>query len=376
MASDNRLLWLIFAALVALIAVPLAWWRITEARRPVLEEVRIVTATGTDPVFRTGHRRVSPGDEVQIAAALRLSRAGGPDQWLAPVAELEIDGEPVAHLNHDSWPEDDREVRVFWFTVESNFLGGDLKPDDAARFLELRSYLAPEMGRGLLAAAVPEQHNDDQIDLGASEAVSGGTIRLYARVEVAKRADAVAPEQVVASDGPDLASDLGFATLYLAAAFPEPVLPVAGELFRLPGFEPRPAVDGDWNDVTVDALGATFRDLVERRRVVSSRTFAAVAMTGDAELDLAALSRHGTIAVNIDPPERAGQPLRWGTDVTTGDLLDDRGQWIVLLSDDGNGQLDRSDRVATCWRRPPVVTTLGEALRADAVTAELERHGG
>ena len=376
MASDNRLLWLIFAALVALIAVPLAWWRITEARRPVLEEVRIVTATGTDPVFRTGHRRVSPGDEVQIAAALRLSRAGGPDQWLAPVAELEIDGEPVAHLNHDSWPEDDREVRVFWFTVESNFLGGDLKPDDAARFLELRSYLAPEMGRGLLAAAVPEQHNDDQIDLGASEAVSGGTIRLYARVEVAKRADAVAPEQVVASDGPDLASDLGFATLYLAAAFPEPVLPVAGELFRLPGFEPRPAVDGDWNDVTVDALGATFRDLVERRRVVSSRTFAAVAMTGDAELYLAALSRHGTIAVNIDPPERAGQPLRWGTDVTTGDLLDDRGQWIVLLSDDGNGQLDRSDRVATCWRRPPVVTTLGEALRADAVTAELERHGG
>ena len=377
MASDNRLLWIVFAVLVALIALPLALWRLGEARRPVLEEVRIVTATGDDPVFRTGVRQVPPGVGVEIAAALRLSLAGGSEQWLAPVAQLEIDGAPVAHLERADWPEDDRELRVFWFTVESAFLGGELEPAEAARLLEQRTYLAPEMGRGLLAAALPEQHNDDQINLGDDlEEAAGGTVRLYARVEIAERADAVVPAQSAASRGPEAVDAHDFPTLHLAAAFPAPVRPVVGELFRLPGFEPRPAPDGDWNLVTTQGLGATFTELVEDRFVASSETFAAVALTGSAELEPDALDALGAVAFNTEPPERSGRALRWGDDVRPGDVLIDRGQWIVLLADDGDGLLDRGDRVATCWRRPPMVTTLGTALRDDAVAADLARHGG
>lgn len=377
MASDNRLLWIVFAVLVALIAVPLALWRLGEARRPVLEEVRIVTATGDDPVFRTGVRQVPPGVGVEIAAALRLTLADGSEQWLAPVAELEIDGERVGHVERADWPEDDRELRVFWFTVESSFLGGDLEPGEAARLLEQRTYLAPEMGRGLLAAAVPEQHNDDQINLGDDlEEVAGGTVRLYARVEVAERADAVVPAQSAASRGPEAAAAPDYPTLHLGAAFPAPVRAVVGELFRLPGFEPRPAPDGDWNLVAVDGLGSTFSELVERRFVASSATFAAVALAGSAELAPGALDALGEVALNTDPPERSGRALRWGDHVRPGDVLTDRGQWIVLLADDGDGLLDRGDRVATCWRRPPMVTVLELALREDAVVAELARHGG
>jgi hypothetical protein len=376
-SSDNRLPRIIFGSLVALIAIPVLLWRAGEARRPVLAEVRVVTADAGDPVFRSGPRRVGPAGGLEIAAALRLRRPGGDDAWLAPVERLVVDGEEVAHVAAGEWPEDDRVLRVFWFTVEPAFLGGDLEPADAGRLLELRGYLAPEMGRGLRARTVPEQHNDDQINLGGGAIdLGGGTIRLYARVEIAERADAVAAVQAVSSPGVDAAEGPGFPLLRLAAPLPPPLEPVAGELFRLPGFEPRPAPGGDPDGVTVPALGATFAELVERRRVVSSWTFAAVALSGRAALDRKSLTPLGTLSPDSGWPSRAGRRLRWGDDVAPGDLLADRGQLIVLIADDGDGELGPADRVATCWRRPAIVTTLGLALRTDAVSLEHLRHGG
>jgi len=310
MASDSRLLWVIFAVLVALIAVPTLIWRIGEARRPVLEDVRIVTATAADPVFRTGPRRVAEDGGLEIAAALLLSRPGRDDVWLAPVAKLVIDGETVTHTESGEWPEDDRVLRVFWFTIESSFLGGDLSAGNAGKLLEQRSFLAPEMGRKLRARTIPDQHNDDQINLGDDRLeIAGGTIRLYAKVEVAERTDSVAAAQSATSPGADAVDDAGFTVIRMAAALAGPISPTAGELFRLPGFEPEPAADGDWNDVTVEQLGGTFSELVERRFVVSSWTFAAVALTGGLDLDRGALTPLGRVAVDGVLPSRAGRPL-------------------------------------------------------------------
>jgi hypothetical protein len=377
MASDNRLLWLVFAGLVALIAVPLALWRLGESRRPVLEEVRVVTASGGDPVFRSGLRRVGPSDEVTIAAALRIRRADGSDVWLAPVDELVIDGTAVDHLPSDRWPDRDRVLRVFWFTIESSYLGGDLTAASSEKLLTQRGFLAPEMGRGLLAKTVPEQHNDDQINLGDEVVdIGGGTVRLYAKVEVAEKADAIASEQAVSSPGADRIGEPGFTEIRMASVVPEPLSPVLGELFRLPGFEPQPDADGDWNETTRGSHGATFSELVERRLVVSSWTFASVALTAGVDLDREAFAELGRIALDGDRPLRRGRPLSWGSDVVAGDVLEDRGQFIVLVADDGDGLLGSADRVAVCWRRPAVVTTLDQATRDDAVEAGLLRHGG
>ncbi len=105
----------------------------------------------------------------------RIRSAGGSESWLAPVERLEIDGRMVDHTNGADWPEDDRVLRVFWFTIEASYLGGDLTVDNVEKLLGQRAYLAPEMGRGLLAATVPDQHNDDQINLGdESFDVAGG----------------------------------------------------------------------------------------------------------------------------------------------------------------------------------------------------------
>ena len=376
MASESRLLWVIFAVLVALIVVPLALWQLGEARRPILEEVRIVTATNDDPVFRPGLRRVPPDTEVQIAAAVRLRRADGSDLWLAPVERLEIDGAPVDHTIGGDWPEDDRVLRVFWFTVEGSYLGGDLTVENAEKLLGLRNYLAPEMGRGLLAKRMPEQHNDDQINLGDDVfPVAGGAIRLYVKVEVAEKADAIASEQAVTSHGIDAVDDDDFATILMAATFPDPVFPVLGELFLLPGFEPQPPMTDLSNDTNLGARGLSFAELVERRFVASSRTFASVALTGELGMDPGALESLGRIVLDTDRPLRAGRPLEWGADVAPGDLILDRSQFIVLLADDGDGVLGPTDEVTVCWRRPPVATTLDQAIRDDAVEAELLRHG-
>jgi len=87
------------------------------------------------------------------------------------------------------------------------------------------------------------------------------------------------------------------------------------------------------------------------------------------------LERLGRIDFGEKGPLRAGRPLRWGEDLQPGDLLEDRGQYIVLLADDGDGILGLADRVVVCWRRPPVMTTLDQATRDDAVGAEILRHG-
>jgi hypothetical protein len=101
-----------------------------------------------------------------------------------------------------------------------------------------------------------------------------------------------------------------------------------------------------------------------------------VALTGSADFFDSGLEFLGRVTVNSDAPEQNGRRLRWGTDVRAGDLLMDRGHWIVLMSDDGDGALGPDDRVTHSWRRPAVVTTLEAALRDDAVEAELVRHGG
>lgn len=375
MASEGRLLVGIFAVLVALIVVPLLVWQIQESRRPVLEEVRIVTATTADRVFRTGTRQVAPDGGLEIAAAVRIREGGDSGIWFAPVDRLEIDGATVEHVKAVAWPEDDRVLRVFWFTIESAFLGGDLTEATAGKLLAQRSYFAPEMGRGLLAKTVPEQHNDDQINLGDDLVdPGGGTIRLYAKVEVAEKADALASEQSAASPGAADAFADDFTTIRLAADFPEPVSPVVGELFRLPGFEPQPDESGSWEDITVASHGATFSKLVDRRFVVSSWTFASVALTGDLGLTRGALESLGRVSLGGGAPTRDGRPVRWGEDLVAGDLLEDRGQYIVILADDGDGVLGSGDRVTQCWRRPAVVTSLGQAILDDAVGAELLRH--
>ncbi len=85
----------------------------------------------------------------------------------------------------------------------------------------------------------------------------------------------------------------------------------------------------------------SFLELVDRRFVVSSLTFASVALTGGTEMDPETSKARPDRPSNDDRLLRAGRPLEWGDDLRPGDLLEDRGQYIVLLADDGDGMLGR-----------------------------------
>jgi hypothetical protein len=374
MTSESRLPIVIFVALVALITGPLLVNRFREQRRPVLAEVRIVSATADDPVFREGRRRVDPGVAVEVAVATRISRRGRSDEWLAPVARLAIDGKETEHVETGRWPETGRTMRVFWFSVESANLGGSLSADNAGERLQYRTFYAPEMGRGLRAVRLPEAHNDDHIGSQAMTALSdAGTVRIYARVEVVEADSDLRPLQAITTIGTDAVLDPDFPAILLSADFGESVDASVGELFRLPGFEPR-SETGDWNSVTIHAFHRSFTDLVSDRVVVSSRTLAAVAAAGTPDVDRAAFASLGDLTITSDRVVRDDRTLSWGRDVLPGDLLVDGGHWIVLLGDDGNGDLDPVDPVLHCWGRPPVRTTLFATLERDEATMDHLRY--
>lgn len=375
MMSDSKLPIAIFAAIVVLIATPFLLDRYRESRRLLLLEARIVTATESDPVFREGRRQTPAGEEVEAALALRIGRRGNRGAWFASVTRLVIDGQETEHVETDRWPETGRKLRVFWFSVESTNLGGSLSPENAGERLQYRTFLAPEMGNGVRAESLPDTHNDDHIGQQSTTAPGGaGTVRLYARVEVVEASTDLRPLQVTTTRSIDALLQPEFPAVSRSADFGAGVQDTVGELFGLPGFEP---VDlgGNWNAVTVPAFGRKFTDLVSDRLVVSSRTLAAVAVTGTPNLDRTRLTRLGRIQVTPERLTRQGSSIRWEADVKPGDLLVDGDHWWVLLADDGNGVLDTADTVLHCWGRPPERTTLWAAMEAESMAAEHLRYG-
>jgi hypothetical protein len=374
MTSDSRLPILIFAILVGLISLPLVIEHFRERRRPVLAEARVVTATSEDPVFRDGSRHMRPGEDAEIALALRVVRSGKQEQWLAPVPSLVIDGRKIDHLETGEWPEEDLRIRVFWFSVESANLGGRIDRENAAERLRYRSYLAPELGRGLLAAGLPEIHNDDHIGTTAtSNLEDAGTFRLYARIEIVEEDKDVRPLQATSTLGIDSIFEAGFPALYRSADLGNAVHSTVGELFRLPGFEPSDSLRGPDHD-SILAFGRSFVDLVAARIAVSSWTLAAEAVSGDPSLASDTLRSFGELTISEEEIVRRGRPLHWENEVEPGDLLSTGDRWIVLLADEGNGVLDTNDSVLHCWGRPPERTTLFAALDPEMTVLEHLRY--
>jgi hypothetical protein len=374
MASDSKLPIAIFSALVALIAIPFFVDYIREIRRPVLMEARIVTASDSDPVFREGRRHGQAGETVEAAVALRFGRRGKPGRWLAPVERLAINGKEVEHEKTGTWPETGRAVRVFWFSVESTNLGGSLNAENAGDRLKYRTYLAPEMGRSLRAERLPETHNDDHIGQQSATTPDGaGTVRLYARVEIVEPDSDLRPLQVMTTPGIESILERDFPAIFRPGDFGAAIDPSVGELFSLPGFEPR-SENGAWNEVTIPAFQMPFTDLVSERIVVSSRTLAATAVSGLSDLEADQLIPLGTLSMTSESILRRGRVLRWESDVLPGDVLIDGDHWRVLLGDEGNGQLDPADPVLHCWGRPPERTTLYASLESEETTVEHYRY--
>ncbi|MCJ7754362.1 MAG: hypothetical protein MUP13_07335, partial [Thermoanaerobaculales bacterium] len=240
--------------------------------------------------------------------------------------------------------------------------------------LRYRTFLAPEMGRTLQAQGLPESHNDDHIgETGDVSPKSPGTVRLYARVEVVEDVGDVRPLQTQATIAAERFLDPAFPTILIGADLGDNIEPSAGELFRLPGFEPQGETPFERNAVPEQAFGKSFSQLVADRIAVSSWTLAASAVSGEPGLDPSRLEKLGVVEIDDDRVSSGRHPLLWGTDVVPGDLLSDGDHWMVLLGDNGDGALDPSDAVLHTWGRPPVRTTLFTAVVSDKASLEHRR---
>lgn len=373
-ASDNRLPVIIFVLLAGLVATPLVWNRARDARRPRLVDARIVMATADDPVFRTGPRHVAADDEVVVALALQVEEPRG-RRWLAPAEELQIDGERVEHTLADGWPEADRQLRIFWFTVESSNVGGVVAAENAASTLRYRTYLATEMGQAMVADQPPEAHNDDHLgELSGAVPVTAGTIRMYAKAEIFDPGtSAIKAVQACATAGPDRILEPGFPAIHRSLEQLPGIQPVAGELFNLPCWE-AVAEPGSRDAAAAAAFGLPFNELVKRRILTSSATFAAVTTTGSPVAPKPAPDGVTEVALSNGTITRGRRPIDWN-EIDPGDWIVEDEHVFVLAEDDGNGVLDVGDTVLHCWHRSPSLTTLGAALSAEPARLSLVRHG-
>jgi len=340
----------ILSVLLLFIGSAVLNWRIHEIRRPVLEEIRIVSATGSDSVFREGLREISAKEDLRLALALRLNYPGKGDRWISPVEKLVLDGRSVDHLVSEEWPEEDRKLVAFWFTLESPFLGGEiLSKEEAAEKLALRPFYAPEMGRAMMALKPPDWHAEDDVDLGENLAPpQSGTFRLYARVHVLAMHGSLHPIFALKSLGAKDLGDPRFPEFRRSLPAETGINPVAGECFRLPGFQ-------------ISGKGAA-ADWTRSRRAVSSESFAAMAATGVPsfqepcrELPLKCVNGIFRTTAGV---------LYWGRDVAPKDMLRQGKHWMVLIRDEGNGILDTTDIVAQSWKRPPAILPLETVFSA------------
>jgi len=376
MDADARRPWIVLGVLVLLVAAFIFGHRWSEAGRPVLVEVRVVTATDHDPVFRDGHRQLEPGERFELAVALRLKQRARGEYWLSPARELVLDGAALPHDVGSAWPEKDRLLRVHWSTIECSFLGGELNAGNIAERLKYRTFLAPELGRDPLVQGSMEARNDDFLgQLPPPPDPAPGTLRFRARVEVVAQASDMRPLQALSSPGPEALGDPRIPVVSRDLAAPHGVDPKVGQLFLLPGFEVPPG-DMEAGEALVRVTGHDMAALANERLAASSWTFAATAVSGTASLDPLALQALGTLRITSRGLLRNGRTVSWGGAVEAGDLLEIGGHWIVLASDDGNGFLDAGDRVLHCWRRPPQSVTLIDALDLGAKTVKLYRYGG
>jgi len=358
--KENRE-WLIPALIFSGLVLVVIWMVYSHHRfensRPRLVEVRIVSATGKDPVFREGLRSVGAREVVRLALALRLEYPGREDRWLSPVEELQLDGRSVEHVCSDSWPEEDRRVEAYWFTLESPFVGGRFQSrEDSENKLRLRSFAAPEMGLGLMAEREPEWHAEDQVNLGENLAPpEAGTYRLYARVHVLPASGGTHPFFTITTLGPEDVGNPRLVEIRRGLAPDFGLDPVVGECFRLPGFQAPEDVD--------------MEDLTRYRRCVSSETFAAMAVCGRPAMPK--LRPGSPVFFRGGAFSTGKKSLRWGKDVRVRDILRQKDHWMVLVQDDGNGILDENDIIARSWKRPPAIGSIKTYFSSEEGPVEL-----
>lgn len=370
MDSETRSAVRIFTVLALAVAAVVGWWRVREARRPHLQQVRVVYRGAGEAVASDAFRSFPAGTAVEAAAVVTYRRGNGASRHLCSLSPVEIGGRPLPVEPPAAWPASGGELRATWYTVEPSLLGWQEVGPETADKLAYRDFLAAELGRGLLTRLDFEARNDDFLARKvAGNALAGGTFRLKVRVGAYRRADDLVAVESVSSPG---AAEVFTGTVPAVAVrypFPQGIDATLSHRLRLGCFTFRAEAwrgEGEWPWPLPPAR------LVAEGYVTTPEAFAAAALGGTPER-----SPWGpplALAAGSSGWLWNGRELRWGKEVAAGDALRRGGRWAVLLADDGDGLLSFADTAIFAWGEPARIAPAALALGDDAATVELLRR--
>lgn len=370
MDSETRSAVRIFVVLTVAATAVVAWWTVREARRPHLEQVRVVFRAAGEPVASDAFRPFPAGTMVEAAAVVTYRRGNAAPRHLCPLSPVAIGGRPLEVEPLSAWPASGGELRATWYTVEPSLLGWQEVGPESADKLAYRDFLASELGRGLLVRLDFEARNDDFLARKVpGNALPGGIFRFKVRVGNYRRADDLVAAESVSSPG---AAEV-FAGQVPAVAvqypFPAGIAAVLSHRLRLGCFTFRPEVwrgGGGW------PLPLSPLRLVAEGYVTTPEAFAAAALGGTPEQ--LPWASPVLLAAGSSGWQRDGKPLRWGVDVAAGDALRRGSRYAVVLADDGDDVLSFADTAVFAWGEPARIAPVVLALGGEAAAVELLRR--
>ncbi len=325
MERESRWIWWVVAGVILLL-VALRWGpRAADRLAPGPRAAYVAIELAGSGIASDGRFEVASGDAFRLHAVLEAETLGGATIYYTEAPALRLKGMEVPAEQLRRWPER-RVARVRWFTVEGfTPYFAPASPADLARF-RMNENFQPAWGAGWSVDGRIDPRNVQLEPSSPLRPLTFGTQRYAVRIELFASAEALTPQQRVASAGAGEALAGPERVTAIVAGLPAPLAGLSRR-FGLTQLELAGEAD--------PALAGAARELVGKglvfERVEAFRAHLEAAGSSAADLDWREL-------------DLAANELAWERDVAPGDLVQSGGRIVVLFRDEGlPGRLDGGD---------------------------------
>jgi len=342
--ESRRIWWGVAGAMLLLVA--LRWGpRAADRLAPGPRAAHVAIELAGSGIAGDGRFEVASGSAFRLHAVLEAETLGGGTIYYTEAPALRLNGVTVPAEQLRRWPER-RVARVRWFTVEG--FTPYFAPASAADFARFRmnENFQPAWGAGWSVDGRIDPRNVQLDPSSPLRPLPFGTQRYAVRIELFTAAEALTPEQRVAS--PSAAE---------ALAGPDRVTALVAEL---PG--PLAGLSRRYGLTQIELAGEADPSLAVAARDLVGKGLAFARVEAlRAHLEAAGSSAAALAWRELD---LATSDLAWERDVAPGDLLQAGGRIVVLFRDQGvAGRLDGAD-LCFDFERGAKIYRLDEVFRA------------
>lgn len=338
MAPDRRILYIVFAVVLVLVAALLFWPQVREelAPRPTAAWVAIQPEGSDEAVV--GTLELPAGTPFRLHAVLEATRRDGSKMFYTEAPALRFPDGPVATQALRPWDRR-QEIKVLWFTVEGAVPYLELKPADTLDRFRMTEFLRPDWPQTWSIPGSLDPANDDSLVRSGARADNPfGTQRFSVRIELYGSENRYVPQERFSSWGADQVRAQGRRFPAVIATLPGAIGPVSA-LFGLTQIDPPRAPEK--KDAALEReIGELTRQHIAFSRLTAIETILEAAGKEIEQLDWRLVSLDGGVRWGDGSVEAAtGAPRP-----AMGNLLRVGDRVVVLYRDEGKPEvLDRQD---------------------------------